>query len=161
MIDVAPATPADRPALERLWQLFRHDMSEFTGALPDAQGLYRSERLESALSDPGWMAYLVTVDAAPVGLAVVRGLDGDQRVLNSYFVVRGSRGRGVGVAAAAQIMRRHPGAWSVAFQDANAGATRLWRRVASEVAGAEWTEERRAVPGRPDVPPDTWISLRA
>jgi predicted acetyltransferase len=161
VIDVSPATGADRPVLERLWQLFRHDMSEFTGDLPDAQGCYRSERLEAAFTDPGWMPYLVALDGAPVGFAVVRGLDRDQRVLNSYFVVRGARGRGTGTAAAARVLRRHPGAWSVAFQDTNASAVRLWRRVATEVADADWTEEHRAVPGRPDLPPDTWISLRA
>ena len=160
MIDVVPAAPADRDVLDRLWQLFRHDMSEFTGELPDVDGRYRSERLEAAFTDPGWLAYLVTLDAAPVGFAVVRGLDASERVLNSYFVVRGARGRGVGIAAAAQVLRRHPGAWSVAFQDANASAVRLWRRVAVEVAGAGWSEEHRAVPGRPELPPDTWISLR-
>ena len=161
MIDVVPATPADREVLERLWQLFRHDMSEFTGDLPDAQGRYRSERLDAAFTDPGWLAYLVTLDGSPAGLAVVRGLDGDQRVLNSYFVVRGARGRGVGVTAAVLVLRRHPGEWSVAFQEENASGVRLWRRVAAEIAGADWTEEHRAVPGRPDLPPDTWISLRS
>ena len=161
MIDVAPATPADRDVLDRLWQLFRHDMSEFTGELPDAVGRYRSERLDAAFTDPGWLAYLVTLDAAPVGFAVVRGLDAGERVLNSYFVVRGARGRGVGITAAAWVLRCHPGAWSVAFQDANASAVRLWRRVATEVADADWTEEHRAVPGRPELPPDTWISLSA
>jgi len=160
VIDIAPATPADRPVLERLWQLFRHDMSEFTGDLPDAQGRYRSERLDSAFADPGWLAYVLSSDASPVGLAVVRGLDSDRRVLNSYFLARGARGRGVGVAAAAAVMRRHPGAWSVAFQDSNGSAVRLWHRVAAEVAGSDWVEEHRAVPGRPELPPDTWITLR-
>jgi hypothetical protein len=28
------ATAADRPVLERLWLMFRHDMSEFRGQLP-------------------------------------------------------------------------------------------------------------------------------
>ncbi|WP_371872608.1 hypothetical protein [Streptomyces pacificus] len=35
----------------------------------------------------------------------------------------------------------------------------FWRRVATEVADDAWTEERRPVPARPDVPPDVWISF--
>jgi hypothetical protein len=35
----------------------------------------------------------------------------------------------------------------------------FWRRVATEVAGAAWTEDRRPVPGQPTLPPDVWISF--
>jgi hypothetical protein len=66
---------------------------------------------------------------------------------------------GTGRLAAGAIVAEHPGRWEVAFQEANAAATRFWRRVATEQAGRDWTEERRAVPGRPDLPPDAWISF--
>ncbi|WP_454858020.1 hypothetical protein [Promicromonospora soli] len=35
----------------------------------------------------------------------------------------------------------------------------FWRAVATDAVGQAWTEEHRDVPGRPDLPPDTWISL--
>jgi hypothetical protein len=35
----------------------------------------------------------------------------------------------------------------------------FWRRVATEVAGDAWTEERRHLPSRPELPPDVWISF--
>jgi hypothetical protein len=53
------ADDCDRDRLQRLWLLFRHHMSEFTGALPNPDGTYRSDRLEAALSDPTWQAWLV------------------------------------------------------------------------------------------------------
>ncbi|MGO9293911.1 MAG: GNAT family N-acetyltransferase, partial [Streptosporangiaceae bacterium] len=56
---------------------------------------------------------------------------------------------------------RHPGQWEVAFQDNNPVAVQFWRRVAAEIAGTACTEERRPVPGRPDFPPDVWISVPA
>ena len=59
------------------------------------------------------------------------------------------------------MLTRHPGPWAVAFQDANPAAVHFWRRVATEVAGDAWTEERRAVAGRPDLPPDVGISCDA
>lgn len=162
-LSVRLAAEADRRTLERLWLLFRHDMSEWGGTLPNPDGTFRSERLESALTDPGWAAYLflrpVGGEQRPVGFAFVRGLDGPTRVLNSFFVVRGARRGGVGLGAVAEVLARHPGAWEVAFQDANAPAVRFWHRVAGQVAGEAWTEERRPVPGMPEVPPDVWISF--
>lgn len=38
---------------------------------------------------------------------------------------------------------------------------RFWRRTAIDIAGHDWTEEHRAVPIKPDTPPDVWISLSA
>lgn len=164
-LTIRPTTPADRPVLERLWPLFRHDMSEISGALPDPSGQFRRERLDAAFTEPGWrglLAHLEPADggaASPVGFALVRGLDGPTRVLSSFFVVRGVRRIGVGRDLAAHVLASFPGRWEIAFQDANPPAVRFWRAVATDAVGQEWTEEHRAVPGRPDVPPDTWISF--
>lgn len=158
-VRVRAAGAGDRAVLERLWLMFRHDMSEFDGEPPEADGSFRDERLRAALGEPGWAAYLVTGDERPVGFAFVRALDTPVRVLNSFFVVRGVRRAGVGMAAVRDVLARHPGPWEIAFQDANAGAVRFWRRVATTVAGEAWREERRPVPGRPEVPPDVWISF--
>lgn len=163
-LTVRPTTPADQPVLERLWLLFRHDMSEVSGALPDPSGQFRRERLDAAFTDPGWRGVVAHLEPAggavsPVGFALVRGVDAPVRVLSSFFVVRGARRIGVGRDLAGHVLRSFPGAWEVAFQDANPPAVRFWRTVATDAVGEAWTEEHRAVPGRPDLPPDTWISF--
>ncbi|MGW1408297.1 GNAT family N-acetyltransferase [Streptomyces sp. NPDC002403] len=160
-VSVRLADPADRPILERLWLLFRHDLSEYSGELPGPDGTFRSDRLHAALTLADWAPYLLTADGSPVGLALVRGLAGPTRVLNSFFVVRGVRRTGIGLCAVREVVAKHPGPWEVAFQQDNATAVAFWRRVATEVAGEAWTEELRPVPGRPDLPPDTWISFTA
>ncbi|MDX3073419.1 GNAT family N-acetyltransferase [Streptomyces sp. NPDC088354] len=158
---VRRATADDRPVAERLWLMFRHDMSGFGGVVPNPDGTFRSDRLHAAFAGGDWAPYLLTSGERPVGLAFVRGLTGPTRVLNSFFVVRGARRAGVGLRAVRDVLGRHPGPWAVAFQDANTVAARFWRRVASEVAGDGWSEEHRPVPGRPDLAPDTWISFGA
>jgi len=159
-LEIHPVTPADHPVAQRLWQLFRHEMSAFTGALPKPDGTFRSERLQSALGDdPDWAAYLVMSGQAPVGLVLIRALTEPTRVLNSYFIVRGARQQGIGLRAVREIVARHPGPWKVAFQDANVAAVRFWRRVAGELAPDSWTEERVPVSRRPELPPDVWISF--
>ncbi|MGW4801805.1 GNAT family N-acetyltransferase [Nonomuraea sp. NPDC004297] len=157
--DVRPATAADRPTIERLWLMFRHDMADFQGGLPSPGATYHSDRLRAAFEDDGWAPYLFTSGESPVGFAFVRALSGPARVLNSFFVVRGARRSGLGLTAVREVIARHPGPWEIAFQDSNTAAVAFWRRVATEVAGAAWTEERRSVPHRPDVPPDVWISF--
>ncbi|MEO3812244.1 GNAT family N-acetyltransferase [Sphaerisporangium sp. B11E5] len=158
-ICVRLARNADRPVVERLWLMFRHDLSEFRGVLPNPDGTFRSERLHAAFTDADWAPYLVTSGERPVGFAFVRGLAGRTRVLNSFFVTRGARRAGIGLRASLDVLARHPGAWEVAFQDDNLAAVRFWRRVAAGAAGRAWREERRPVPGRPDLPPDVWISF--
>ena len=158
-VAVRRAGPHEIGILERLWLMFRHDLSEFRGVLPGPDGSFRSDRLRAAVEDPAWAAYLVWADDRPVGLALVRALDQPVRVLNGFFVVRGARRTGTGSRAVLQVLANHPGPWEVAFQADNAAAVQFWRRVASATSGDAWTEERRAVPGRPDLPPDVWISF--
>jgi predicted acetyltransferase len=160
LISVRRASAADRPMVERLWLMFRHDMSEFGGQLPNPDGTFWAERLVAAFDDRNWACYVFTgPEDRPVGFAIVRDLAGPVRVLNSFFVVRSMRRTGVGLQAVSAIVAEHPGPWEVAFQDANAAAVRFWHRVATEFAGSDWSEERRTVPGRPDLPPDVWISF--
>ncbi len=158
-LSVHLADRSERPIAERLWLMFRHDLSEFDGQAPKPDGTFRSERLQAAFADPDWAAYILVQDDSPVGLALVRGLTRPTRVLNSFFVVRGARRTGIGLRAVQEVVARHPGRWEVAFQDENVTAVQFWRRVAAEIAGNAWREEHRAVPGRPDLPPDAWISF--
>jgi predicted acetyltransferase len=156
---VRPASVEDRPAVERLWLMFHHDLSEFRRLLPGPDGTFRSERVENAFSSPDWAPYLFVQDERPVGFAFVRGLGAPVRVLNSFFVVRGARRTGLGLRTVREVLTRHPGSWEIAFQYENPGAVAFWRRVAAELAGDAWTEETRPVPGKPELPPDVWISF--
>ncbi len=159
VLSVCLADAADRLVLERLWLMFRHDMSEFGGQLPNPDGTFRSDRLQAAFADPDWEAYLLMSGDRPVGLALVRGLTDRVRVLSGFFVVRAVRRTGIGLRAVLEVVGRHPGRWEVPFQDNNLAAVRFWRRVATEVAGQAWSEECRPVPGQPGLAPDVWISF--
>ncbi|MGW4564250.1 GNAT family N-acetyltransferase [Streptomyces sp. NPDC004561] len=158
-VSVRPATPEDRPTVERLRLMFRHDLSEFWGVLPAADGTFRGDRVEQAFTAPGWAPYLLMCGERPAGLAFVRGLDGPIHVLNSFFLVRGARRRGLGLRAARDVLLRHPGPWEIAFQQDNAPAVAFWHRVAEDLAPGAWAREPRPVPDRPELPPDVWLSF--
>ena len=152
---------ADRPVLERLWQLYSHDLSEVRGTLPNADGLFKAGRLPTYFGEPDACGYLVLHREAPVGFAFVTGPAGGTRTIGDFFVVRAARRRRIGYDAARELFARHPGRWEIGFQVENRGAPEFWRRVATDVAGDTWREELRPVPGKPHIPHDHVIVLTA
>lgn len=157
-----PLAREEYPIVPRLWQLYRHDMSEFRGSLPDARGRYTEGHMPEYLTprpDPDRLAYLIRWSGAPVGFVFVRGRTGLVRMIAEFFVVRAARRQGVGEAAARAAFGAHPGPWEVAFQEENPSAARLWRRVVADVSAGRYREERRPVPDKPHLPPDTWLSF--
>jgi predicted acetyltransferase len=150
-------TDADRPVVERLWQLYLHDMSEVRGTLPNAEGMFKAGRLSTYLDDPDACGYLISYGDAPAGFVFVRGLTGGTKAVGDFFVVRAARRKRVGYDLARELLERHPGRWEIGFQAENVGAPEFWRRVASDAVGDGWREELRPVPGKPHVPHDHFI----
>ena len=88
---LSPITETDRPVLERLWQLYSHDMSEVRGTLPNAEGMFKAGRLPTYLDDPDACGYLITYRDAPAGFAFVRTQPDATRIMGDFFVVRAAR----------------------------------------------------------------------
>jgi predicted acetyltransferase/8-oxo-dGTP pyrophosphatase MutT (NUDIX family) len=155
---LAVETPPGWEVVTRLWQLFQHDLAELRGSTPGPDGTFKVGHLASyPLEDPDTVAYVVLQGDRPVGFALVRGLEADERVLGEFFVVRSVRRAGVARSFAERVLHAHPGPWRVAFQDENAIAARFWRRLWSETM-ADVSEEAREIPGKPYLPPDRWLS---
>jgi predicted acetyltransferase len=159
-IDLELVTNHSRPVVENLVQFYIHDLSQFRFTRPDASGRFNhDDRYAIFFTDPDRCAYLFRDASGPVGFGLVRGLSERRRLMAGFFVVRGVRRQNVGRVAALEMLRRHPGAWEIPFQEENAGAARFWREVADVAVGGEWTEERRPVPMKPHIPGDVWIIL--
>ncbi|PRY68303.1 putative acetyltransferase [Glaciihabitans tibetensis] len=154
------ASESDRGVLEQLWTMFRHEMSAYSGALPDARGRFRQERLDNALGDSSTIGYIVWLNEAPVGLCIVRDGSPPERIITSFFLVNAARRLGHGRAVIRAVTGQQPGRWAVAFQEANSGAGAFWRSVAAEM-DPDWSSTRERVPGRDDLPADVWINFRA
>jgi predicted acetyltransferase len=151
--------PKTSVALRNLWQLYRHDLSEYRDMVPDADGRFHDRHLDAYGGNPDRTSLLVRRDERPIGFVLVVGIDGDARSIGEFFIVRSRRRQGIGLQVALDVLRRFPGPWEVAFQEENPAAARFWRRVAAEAAPGRWTEERRQDPTKPFIPPDVWITL--
>jgi predicted acetyltransferase len=158
-VAIRAITAEDAPLVERLWQLYVHDLSESRGSLPNSEGLFKLGHLQWFRDMPvEWPGFLITYGGAPAGFAFV-GINwaGGKRTIGEFFVVRGARRRGIGEQVARQLIGRYPGAWEIAFQDNNPGAPEFWKRVVGGLVGAAWREEWRPVPDKPEVAPDHWL----
>ena len=158
-VGLRPLTDADAELIDRLWQLYVHDLSQSRGSLPNEHGLFKQGHLQWFRDDPSnWPGFLVTYDGAPAGFAFVgTNWDTGKRTIGEFFVVRAVRRRGVGEFVARTLIERYPGTWEIAFQDENAGAPQFWIRVVSSIVGAAWREEWRPVPDKPHIAPDHWL----
>jgi predicted acetyltransferase len=165
-IQIRPVGSDEWDVVAWLWQCFRHDLAMIVSALPYADGRYQTRELVEYPSPEGvgylaWSPHPKTGDLAPVGFALVGGLLAERRSLAALWVAPVVRREGVGRRLALEVIGRHPGPWTVAFQHENVVAGKFWRGVADEAFGrGGWQEEERPVPGVPGAPPDHWIDSR-
>lgn len=148
-----------------LWQAYRNDMAHMlVGSFPYPDGRYRHGPLDlhpgstDHAGQIAWAHHPQIDEPAPVGFALVDGLTRERRSITAFWVAPGARRTGLGRTLAMQVITCYDGPWVIAFQHDNETAGAFWRAVATEAWGDNWTEEQRAVPGRPDVPPDHWIT---
>jgi predicted acetyltransferase/ADP-ribose pyrophosphatase YjhB (NUDIX family) len=154
---VEPAGAGDWPVVERLWQLYQHDLSEFRHSAPGPDGLFPVGRLPRYRDHADSEAYLARLGDVPCGFALVHGLERERRLMGEFFVTRSTRGHGQAAALARAVLERHPGPWVVPFQNENPRAAAFWRRLANDVL-VDVQEKTFAVPGKPHLPPDVWLT---
>ncbi len=163
MNDIRLVEPDQWPLVGWLWQAFRNDLAGMLDSVPRPDGRYNHDQLDGypAPDRAGLLAWAPHPQSglpAPVGFSLVDGLGGERRSVAGFFVVPAARRGGLGRRLALATLDRFAGPWTVAFQHDNTAAGAFWRSVATEAFGDRWSEEQRAVPGKPDVPPDHWIT---
>jgi predicted acetyltransferase len=155
-VSLDPAVESDWPAVERLCQLYLHDLSSSRGYVPDERGVFEFRTLALFRTDPGRQAWMIRAHEHLAGFALTRPWEKGGTSMYAFFVVRALRRHGVGRVAARALLHRIPGEWGIAFQDANAGARAFWEQVARDVVGERFRVDE---PEQGEGPPDVWIRL--
>ena len=135
-VELLTATPADRERLENLLEFYLHDFSEILGYAPRENGRFGYDRLDAYWSESGRFPFLIRADSQLAGFALVSQgslVSGDPAVFDvtEFFVVRGLRRHGVGLAAALQVFASFLGTWEVRVLERNVGAQPFWERAVS------------------------------
>ena len=139
MVELVAVTEADKPVLERLLQLYRYDMAPYRGYELDEHGTIPYRYLDHYFLHADREACFVRHDGNLAGFTMTRALEGGERDVAEFFVVRHHRRCGVGACAAGAMFRRHPGDWVLTVDAANAPAAAFWPVVAASVAVGDVT----------------------
>jgi predicted acetyltransferase len=143
-IELEPIRADELPVLRNLWELYVHDFAEFAPRDPGPDGRFESEESFAARAAAPLELLWIRSDGRAVGFVFIRPcsyLTGDRAVSDvaQFFVLRGHRRTGVGLAAAALTFARRAGRWEVRELAANVPAQRFWRRAIT-AAGHAFTE---------------------
>ncbi len=141
-IDVRIANPEDRLPIQRMLELYQHDLSDIWDQDLDCHGEYGYE-LDHCFGAEGCRAFVATVAGRYAGFALadraVRiGTEGSW--MDQFFVVRKYRRRGVGESLARTVFAALPGRWEVGQMPANHAAQAFWRKVIGAYTSGQFKE---------------------
>jgi predicted acetyltransferase len=139
-VEVVEAGADDRPAVDRLAQLYQYDFTEFDDNDVDETGRFVDLDVDRFFDSEGRHVYVVRADGELAGFALVRLVD-PVWYMSEFFVMRKYRRSGVGTRFAVTLFDRHPGAWEVRQIRANTPAQVFWRKVIGRYTDGEYTEQ--------------------
>jgi predicted acetyltransferase len=146
------ATADDAAVLERLLELYAHELSDVFKLELDESGRFGYDKLKHYFHEPEVRhAFLVRHRGHLAGFALAtRGspASADPEVYDvaEFFVVRAHRRAGLGRQVAFRLFDALPGRWFVRVSKDNSGALEFWARVVEEYARGEKLLSTR--PGR-------------
>jgi predicted acetyltransferase len=146
--DVRIALPHDRLPVQRMLELYQHDLSDLWDQDLDEQGEYGYPLDRYWRSAPGCHAFVAVVAGRYAGFALV---DPAVRIgthghwMDQFFVLRKYRRRGIGEQLARSVFAALPGRWEVGQMPGNVAAQAFWRRVVGAYTQARFTEHELQV----------------
>jgi predicted acetyltransferase len=145
MISLCPAARDDQATLENLLQLYAYDFSERGTVAIDDDGRFADYPLDGYWVDAWRHPFLLRVDGKLAGFVLIAArsrLTGADGVFDmaEFFVLRGFRRKGVGLAAAFAAFDRFAGRWEVRQRATNAPATAFWRHAIGRYTDGKYDE---------------------
>ena len=140
--EVRLAPPGDRLPIQRMLELYQHDLSDIWDQDLDAHGEY-GYALDRYWDTEGFHPFVATVDGRYAGFALVNqalriGTHGHW--MDQFFVLRKYRRRGIGQHLAQSVFAALPGRWEVGQMPENRPAQAFWRDVIGGYTGGRFKE---------------------
>ncbi len=83
------------------------------------------DRIASSWAAPNKEVYAF-LDSQMFGFAIIRRLDEEFHEMSEFYIDRAHRRRGIGRAAAIEVVRRHPGEWQLGIVSESESAHAFW-----------------------------------
>ena len=133
---------SEKVLLRNLMQVYRHDLSEFTGEGPNQDGTFRV----GGYFDAYWIEesrhpFKILLEEHLAGFALVRQWEDGTNSMAEFFILRNHRRGNSGRRAATWLFDHFPGNWHVGQDERNEPAQKFWRSVIGDYTGGEFSEE--------------------
>jgi predicted acetyltransferase len=140
--DIRIASAADRLPIQRMLELYQHDLSDISDQDLDCHGEY-GYALDRYWEREGCHPFVATAGGNYAGFALV-----DQAVrvgthgywMDQFFVLKKYRRQGVGQLLAKSVFAALPGRWEVGQMPQNHAAQAFWRKVIGEYTDDRFKE---------------------
>ena len=136
---VTRATFHEKGVIKALLQPYLAELSRFPGENRDGvieTGEYPYPYLDAYWQEESRFPYLLSAGGQLAGFALVRK-EGDHWEMAEFYILPGLRHRGLGMACAIEIFRRHPGEWKIRYNKQNHASRQLWKKLARHLAKGE------------------------
>ena len=124
-IEVSPALVDDKSLIQRMMELYQHDLSEFENNDLDSHACFGYRFLDHYWKEKGRHPFIVRVDDKLAGFVLVNRnthLPGNEWAIAEFFVMRKYRRRGIGKAVAFYLFDQFREKWEVRETEANVPA---------------------------------------
>jgi predicted acetyltransferase len=125
-----------KEVLKNLMTLYLHDLSEFIQniSLNSDNGLFEFDVFDLFFEKEGLTPFFINLDGKPVGFILLQsGSYSNQEyadyVLNSFFILKNHRRKGIGRIACNKFFEMYPGRYAISQAQANIPAVKFWRNV--------------------------------
>ncbi|MDQ0896183.1 MULTISPECIES: GNAT family N-acetyltransferase [unclassified Paenibacillus] len=122
--------------LRNLMTLFLHDLSEFIEGinLNSDNGLFEFDVLDMFFDKEGLSPFFINLNGKPIGFILLQsGPYSNQEyadyVLNSFFILRNQRRKGIGKLACNKFFEMYPGRYAISQAQTNTPALKFWKSV--------------------------------
>lgn len=142
-IELRSPSRSDRELIRRMMELYVYDFSEYEDTDLDEHGVFGYGDLDYFWFESTHAAYIVTVDGRLAGFVLVDNevvIEGNERSIAEFFVMRKYRRTGVGRRVAREVFARLPARWEVRVIKRNAPAQEFWRKVIAEYTQGAYQE---------------------
>jgi len=138
------ASYQQKQIINNLMQFYMYDFSEFVNIDIEADGFFAAyKNLDDYWNDENRFPYIIQNEERPIGFALVRLIESDQRSYYSiaeFFVLKKYRKKGIGKQIATQLFNLHKGLWEVFQRESNKPAQLFWSNVIGAYTKGNFTE---------------------
>lgn len=133
------AISKDNSTLERMFQLFAHDTSEFGGRDIGDDGL---NDIKDYTTKPNYKTHFIRIEDKLAGFVVIQ-FDKNINYLRHFFIIRKYRKKQIGLNSAVKVFDKYPGNWRVSTMDFNIPAIKFWEKVLKSYTNNKFIVMRR------------------